>query len=78
MEVNEENFKTLAQYLQQTLSPDQNIRRPGKLNHFVRYFFFHSQITFFIRSIEHLTFHCCFFFTSHSFCFYSGKISRKR
>lgn len=30
MEINEENFKTLAQYLQQTLSPDQNVRRPGK------------------------------------------------
>lgn len=32
MEINEENFKTLAQYLQQTLSPDQNIRRPGIFN----------------------------------------------
>lgn len=31
MEINEENFKLLAQYLQQTLSPDPNVRRPGKL-----------------------------------------------
>lgn len=30
MEINEENFKLLAQYLQQTLSPDPNVRRPGK------------------------------------------------
>lgn len=34
MEINEENFKTLAQYLQQTLSPDPNVRRPGKLQSF--------------------------------------------
>lgn len=32
MEINEENFKTLAQYLQQTLSPDPNVRRPGKFS----------------------------------------------
>lgn len=32
MEINEENFKTLAQYLQQTLSPDQNVRRPGTIS----------------------------------------------
>lgn len=30
MEINEDNFKTLAQYLQQTLNPDPNVRRPGK------------------------------------------------
>lgn len=30
MEINESNFKILAQYLQQTLSPDPNVRRPGK------------------------------------------------
>lgn len=30
MELNEGNFQTLAQYLQQTLSADANIRRPGK------------------------------------------------
>lgn len=30
MEINEENFKNLAQYLQQTLSPDPNIRRPAE------------------------------------------------
>lgn len=30
MEINEENFQKLAQYLQQTLSPDPNVRRPGK------------------------------------------------
>lgn len=29
MELNEGNFQTLAQYLQQTLSSDANIRRPG-------------------------------------------------
>lgn len=29
MEINEGNFKILAQYLQQTLSPDAEIRRPG-------------------------------------------------
>lgn len=31
MEINEENFKLLAQYLQQTLNPDPNVRRQGKL-----------------------------------------------
>lgn len=30
MDINEENFKLLAQYLQQTLNPDPNVRRPGK------------------------------------------------
>lgn len=30
MEITEGNFKILAQYLQQTLSPDAEIRRPGK------------------------------------------------
>lgn len=30
MELNEDNFKLMAQYLQQTLSPDPNVRRPGK------------------------------------------------
>lgn len=30
MELNEGNFQTLAQYLQQTLNSDANIRRPGK------------------------------------------------
>lgn len=29
MDVTEENLATLANYLQQTLNPDQNIRRPG-------------------------------------------------
>lgn len=29
MELNDGNFQTLAQYLQQTLSSDANIRRPG-------------------------------------------------
>lgn len=31
MEVNNENLQLLAGYLQQTLSPDPNVRRPGKL-----------------------------------------------
>lgn len=30
MEISDENLNTLSQYLQQTLSPDVNIRRPGK------------------------------------------------
>ncbi|KAJ6646819.1 Exportin-2 [Pseudolycoriella hygida] len=30
MELNEDNFKLIAQYLQQTLSPDANIRRPAE------------------------------------------------
>lgn len=41
MEVNEENFKTLAQYLQQTLNPDPNVRRPGEIfiNFSIQWFF---------------------------------------
>lgn len=31
MELNDTNFQTLAQYLQQTLSPDPSVRRPGKI-----------------------------------------------
>lgn len=31
MEVTEENLATMANYLKQTLSPDPNIRRPGKI-----------------------------------------------
>ncbi|GAB0098901.1 Exportin-2 [Sergentomyia squamirostris] len=30
MDLNEENFRLLAQYLQQTLSPDPNVRRPAE------------------------------------------------
>lgn len=30
MEASEENFTLLADYLQKTLNPDPNIRRPGK------------------------------------------------
>lgn len=30
MEINEGNFQSLAQYLQQTLNPDENLRVPGK------------------------------------------------
>lgn len=30
MEVTDENLATLANYLQQTLNPDPNTRRPGK------------------------------------------------
>lgn len=30
MELTEDNYKLMAQYLQQTLSPDPNVRRPGK------------------------------------------------
>lgn len=30
MEVTDENLATLANYLQQTLNPDPNVRRPGK------------------------------------------------
>lgn len=30
MEISDENLNTLSQYLQQTLNPDVNIRRPGK------------------------------------------------
>lgn len=29
MEISEDNLRTLGQYLQQTLSPDVNVRRPG-------------------------------------------------
>lgn len=32
MEVSDDNIRTLSQYLLQTLSPDPNIRRPGKNN----------------------------------------------
>lgn len=31
MEISEDNLRTLGQYLQQTLSPDVNVRRPGTL-----------------------------------------------
>lgn len=31
MEINAENLAQLAGYLQQTLSPDPNVRRPGKI-----------------------------------------------
>lgn len=31
MEISDENLSTLSQYLQQTLSPEVNVRRPGKL-----------------------------------------------
>lgn len=34
MEINESNFKILAQYLQQTLNPDPNVRRPGNISIF--------------------------------------------
>lgn len=30
MEISDENLQTLARYLQETLNPDVNIRRPGK------------------------------------------------
>lgn len=30
MEINENNFERLASYLQQTLSPDPEVRRPGE------------------------------------------------
>lgn len=30
MEINEQSFKLLADYLEKTLSPDPNVRRPGK------------------------------------------------
>jgi hypothetical protein len=29
MEISDENLRILGEYLQQTLSPDTNIRRPG-------------------------------------------------
>lgn len=38
MEVTDENLATLANYLQQTLNPDPNVRRPGKINIVVLYF----------------------------------------
>lgn len=31
MELNDENLALLAQYLHQTLNPDPNVRRPGKV-----------------------------------------------
>lgn len=31
MEISDENLQTLARYLQETLNPDVNIRRPGKI-----------------------------------------------
>lgn len=31
MDLNEDNFKLMAQYLLQTLSPNPDVRRPGKL-----------------------------------------------
>lgn len=34
MEISDENLQTLARYLQETLNPDVNIRRPGKLKEF--------------------------------------------
>lgn len=30
MEISDENLQTLARYLQETLNPDVNIRRPGE------------------------------------------------
>lgn len=30
MEISDDNLRTLGQYLQQTLSPDVNVRKPGK------------------------------------------------
>ena len=29
MDINEQSFQTIADYLNQTLSPDPNVRRPG-------------------------------------------------
>lgn len=43
MEISEENLATLAQYLQQTLNPDPNVRRPGTA------FFIHVQCGFFVN-----------------------------
>lgn len=48
MEINEENLRGLAQYLQQTLSPDPTIRRPG--NFYCTIFYFLSP--FLRRSIQ--------------------------
>ena len=31
MEINEQNLNHLAQYIQQTLSPDSALRKPGKV-----------------------------------------------
>lgn len=47
MEINEENFKSLAQYLQQTLNPDPSIRRPGKIFFLIEFlviFFSHQNL----------------------------------
>lgn len=36
MDITENNFRILSEYLDNTLSPDPNVRRPGKFN-FVGY-----------------------------------------
>lgn len=36
MDITENNFRILSEYLGNTLSPDPNVRRPGKFN-FVGY-----------------------------------------
>lgn len=35
MDINDNNFKIIMEYLQNTLNPDPNVRRPGKT--FIRF-----------------------------------------
>lgn len=36
MEISEENLRTLSEYLQHTLNPDPNIRRPGNSHYLLK------------------------------------------
>lgn len=56
MDITENNFRILSEYLDNTLSPDPNVRRPGKFN-FVGY----GGIFCFFSLITLLSLFVCFF-----------------
>jgi hypothetical protein len=47
MDVNEQSFQLIADYLNHTLSPDPNVRRPGKFNFYHNHFFRLKYVNFF-------------------------------
>lgn len=45
MEISADNLRTLGEYLQHTLNPDPNVRRPGNLKRkYLKYILYSSNI----------------------------------